>query len=353
MVQASRPLVAVLLGGPSSEHDVSLATGGLVLARLDRTRFDAAPLFVGKDATWFFGALPHPPAASWRDALAGATPWRPGGGAMPWRPDVCFIGLHGAYGEDGQVQGILEGMGIRYTGSGPAASALAMNKQAARERFRAAGLPTAAGYEVTPAAATPGVDRHLEALVRGAVQAVPGPWVVKPRDGGSSVGVEMVESEGQLVAAVRRGLRDGSVLVEQRITGRELTCGVLEEAGTGAPRALPVTEIRPKSGAFFDYRAKYTPGQSDELTPAPIDPTARDEVQRLALAAHAALGCAAYSRTDFILRPDGRPVLLETNTLPGLTATSLLPQEATAAGIDYGALLTRLLELALERNGPR
>lgn len=338
----SKPLVAVLLGGPSSEHDVSLATGSLVLERLDRGRFDAAPVYVDKQCFWHFPKLPHPPAQSWRDALAASTPWRADGSPMPWKPDVVFIGLHGAYGEDGQVQEILESAGLRYTGSGPSASRLAMNKRAAKEIFARQGLPVAKDVEILPG------EEPKKAAARVAA-AFAGPWFLKPRDGGSSVGVAPVDALPALEAAIAKGLPDGALLVEPRIEGRELTCGVLDDRATHKPRALPVTEIHPKTAAFFDYRAKYTAGQSEEITPAPIEEQARKEVQRIALAAHEALGCRAYSRSDFILKSDGSPILLETNTLPGLTATSLVPQEAAVIGIDYPSLLSLLIDLALDR----
>jgi D-alanine-D-alanine ligase len=340
-VSSTKPLVAVLLGGPSTEHDVSLSTGSLVLERLDRSRFDAAPVYIDKDRAWHFPKLPHPAALSWRDALPGAALWRTDGTPMPWRPDVCFLGLHGIYGEDGQVQAILERAGVRYTGSGPDASRLAMNKRASKDVFRQRQLPVAREIEVLPGE-VPAVAAER------AAREIPGPWVVKPRDGGSSVGVVMVDSRDRLQPALESGLAGGdALLVEARIAGRELTCGVLDELATKRPRVLPVTEIRPKTNAFFDYRAKYTAGQSEEITPAPISEVAAKEVQRIAMAAHEVLGCRAYSRSDFILQPNDNPLILETNTLPGLTATSLLPQEAAAIGIDYPSLLTLLIELAL------
>lgn len=336
-----KPLVAVLLGGPSTEHDVSLSTGSLVLERLDRTRFEAAPVYIDKKRVWHFPKLPHPPGLSWRDALAGSTAWHADGTLMPWRPEVCFIGLHGTYGEDGQVQELLERAGVHYTGSGPAASCLAMNKRASKDVYRKHQLPVAKEIEVFPG------DVPAAAAAR-AGRELPGPWVVKPRDGGSSVGVVMVDTREELQPALESALAGGDVLlVETRIPGRELTCGVLDDLATRRPRVLPVTEIRPKAGVFFDYKAKYTAGQSEEITPAPIPEAAAKEVQRIALAAHQALGCRAYSRSDFILMADGQPMILETNTLPGLTATSLLPQEAAAIGIEYQALLTLLIDLAL------
>lgn len=269
--------------------------------------------------------------------------WRPDDGtAPPWRPEVCFIGLHGTYGEDGQVQTLLDHLGIPFTGSGAEASRLAMNKLLAKGIYRARGLPVAREVELT---ASEGPD----AAATRVVQALQGPWVVKPRDGGSSVGVVVIQERSQLVPTLAVALAgDEPLLVEEFVRGTELTCGVLEERSTHRPLPLPVTEIVPRSGGgFFDYQAKYTRGGSEEITPARITEAARDRVQALALLAHEALGCSAYSRSDFILRSNGSPVILETNTLPGLTATSLLPQAAAAIGLDYPALLTRILDLAI------
>ena len=336
-----RPRVAVFLGGPSSEHEISLRTGALVLDRLDRSRFDPAPVFVDREQIWHFARLPFS-GSDFRVAVEGGVIYRPGaGGDLPWRPEIAFLGLHGIYGEDGQIQRQLEALGIPYTGSGPAASALAMNKVAAKEVFHRAGLPLAADFALGAG------ERATTAAQRIAAKSS-GPWVVKPRDGGSSVGVQIVATELALVAALEAGLRDGPVLVEVFVGGRELTCGVLEDPQTTTAAALPPTEIVPRGSGFFDFNAKYTPGASEEITPARLSTVETQRIQSLALSAHHALGCRGYSRSDFILSPHQGLVLLETNTLPGLTETSLLPQEAAALGISYPALLTWLLTSALQ-----
>ncbi len=342
------PLVAVMLGGPSDEHDVSLASGERVLSELDRHRYDAAPIFVDREARWHFGRRPWPDdAGGWRAQVDAGKTWDPGTSVAPsWRPDVVFIALHGAYGEDGQVQTVLERAGLRYTGSGPEASRVGLNKVSAKEVFARAGLPLAAGFEVlvreTPAQASHRI-----------IAASSGPFVVKPRDGGSSVGVRMAKTQVELERAIEQGQPEGTpLLIEERIAGIELTAGVLEDIDQRTPRALPLTEIVPPAEGFFDYAAKYTAGISLEVTPARIGAAEAERTQAIALAAHRSLGCYGYSRSDFILSPTRGPVLIELNTLPGMTATSLMPQGAAAVGISYRELVTRIVELGLKRAMP-
>jgi D-alanine-D-alanine ligase len=338
----SRPLVAVMLGGPSNEHEVSLASGRRVLEEIDQDRFESVPIFVDREARWHFAVRPFKPiGADWPARLAGDRPYIPGVTRdMPWRPDVVFIALHGAYGEDGQLQVQLTDLGVRFTGSGPEASRLAINKVLSRERFSRVGFPIARGWEILTAESS-------EVAARRILAEFPGPFVVKPRDGGSSVGVRMAAGADDLASAIAAVLRHGEpILVEERVDGIELTCGVLEELTDRTPRALPVTEIVPPQDGFFDYVAKYTAGKSQEITPARIDAAAAARAQEIAIGAHTCLGCSAYSRSDFMLSRDGRLVLLELNTLPGLTATSLLPQEAAAAGLSYRDLITHIIELA-------
>lgn len=313
--------VAVLMGGPSSEHDVSLKSGAQIATSL-RARWPLVEVVIGRDGRWSLdgeacslgGAL---------DRLAESS-------------DVVFPALHGPFGEDGTVQALLDTLMLPYVGSGVAASALAMDKARAKRIYQAAGLPTPAFAHLCP-----GEDGEARSAVEACF-----PCVVKPSASGSSFGVSFPKDVEEATSAIVEHLRFGrEVVVERVVQGRELTCGILDfEVG---PRALPVTEIIPSDGyAFFDYEAKYTPGATNEVTPAQIPDPLRDEIQFLALRAHRALGCRDLSRTDVML-DEGRPSLLETNTLPGFTQTSLLPQAAAAHGMSFDELVDHLLGRAL------
>ncbi len=298
--------VAVLHGGISAEREVSLTSGRQVMAALAAAGFAVVPVEVGPD----LGAV-----------IAALTP----------APDVVFNALHGRFGEDGAIQGVLEWLGIPYTHSGVLASALAMDKEAARRVFAAAGLPIAPGRVVTRAELA-------------ASDPLPPPYVVKPLGEGSSVGVAIVAAGDNRRAEIAANWRFGDrALVEAFIPGREVTVGVLGE------RALTVTEIVPAAG-FYDYQAKYTTGGSRHVLPARIAPAAFEEARALALAAHRALGCRGASRADFryddTAGEPGRLVLLEVNTQPGMTATSLLPEQAALAGMDFPALCAWMVEQA-------
>ncbi len=295
--------VGVLLGGPSSERAISLKSGKAVAAALRGRGVEV--IEIGEEEDIKSGVRKH------RLALA-------------------FIALHGRFGEDGQIQSFLEEEGIPYTGSGVAASRLAMDKNASRKKFRQAGL-TVPDFRLYHR----GEDRLPPPF--------PGPLVVKPAREGSSIGLTITRSLRDYEAACRTAERyDDLILVERYIPGRELTVGVLDE------QPLPVIEIVPKN-KFFDFEAKYTQGMTEFILPAPLPEEQYQEVQAAALRAHRALGCYAYSRTDIILGRDGRTYLLEVNTIPGFTATSLFPQAAARAGIDFGELCMRLLELAFQR----
>ena len=290
--------VAVLYGGISAEREVSLASGTQVIAALREAGFDVRPVEVGPD----LGAV-----------IAALTP----------APDVVFNALHGRFGEDGTIQGVLDWLGIPYTHSGVRASAMAMDKQAAKAVFVAAGLPVPAG-RVMPVAEL--ADADPIAL----------PYVVKPVNEGSSVGVEIMRQGGNRRAEVAANWRFGAdALVEEYIPGRELTVAVMGD------RALTVTDITPAEG-FYDYQAKYGEGGSAHALPAKVHPDVFTLAMDIALRAHRSLGCRGASRAD--LRYDdtagepGRLVLLEVNTQPGLTRTSLLPEQAAYLGISFPAL---------------
>lgn len=247
--------------------------------------------------------------------------------------DFAFIGLHGAPGEDGLIQAMLDKAGCPYQGAGPAGSFLALNKAAAKQIFRQSGLPTA-DWEFLPLPPPEDWSPRL-----------PYPLFVKSNTGGSSLRLGRAENRAQLDAALNAIFAAGDeALLETELPGRELTCAVLGE------EALPPLLIEPLAGTFFDYQSKYAKGGARELCPAPISQEAAQQAQELALAAHRALGLSGYSRTDFILDAKDRLTLLEVNTLPGMTATSLVPQEAAAAGISFVQLLERLMQLGLNRS---
>lgn len=241
--------------------------------------------------------------------------------------DFAFISLHGAPGEDGLVQALLERVGIPYQGSNPAGSFLALNKACAKQIFRFNGLPTPDWELVVKP-----VDNWKPSF--------PFPLFIKSNTGGSSLRLSRVENVDQLTSAMTEIFSAGEeVLIESEVKGTEITCGVLGDT------PLPPVLIEPIAGVFFDYDSKYKKGAAKETCPAPIDQKLTEEIQKMALAAHKALGLANYSRTDFILQENGDLTILEVNTLPGMTDTSLVPQEAASVGISFPQLLERLIEL--------
>ena len=244
--------------------------------------------------------------------------------------DVVFLGLHGACGEDGRIQAALDLMGVKYTGSGYLGSALAMDKDLTKRLIAGTGVKTPEWQTVDYA------EGDISEIVKNAKL----PCVVKPVDSGSSIGVAIPETAAELEAALIENLKYGRVLIEQYVRGREIDVGVLGD------RALPSIEIIPKHG-FYDYKNKYQAGATVEICPTPIDPAIEKRLGEAALKVHRALGLSAYSRSDFIV--DGEEVyFLEINTLPGMTPTSLMPQEAAAVGVDYESLCKKVIEMALE-----
>jgi D-alanine-D-alanine ligase len=295
--------IAVLMGGPSAEREVSLKSGTAVANALATTGAKIVPIDIPE--TTF---------------------------SIPTDVDATFVALHGTFGEDGTLQRMLEDGGIAYTGSGPEASARAFDKIAAKMEFHATGIPTPK-HEV--------FDRAHPDLSRLALLGFP--LVVKPSRQGSSVGVSIVQHKTDLEEACQIAWRyDDRLLVEQFIAGRELTVGIF------GGHALPVIEIHPKHD-FFTYEAKYTKGQTEYLVPAPLDKNIEAEVKMLALRAHDCLGCRDLARVDLILTENGELFVLEVNTIPGFTETSLVPQAARAAGIEFPDLCARLVQMALAR----
>lgn len=323
--------VAVLMGGRSGEHDISLLSGAAVLGALDPAVYTAMPVRLERDGTWSFD---------------GATRLSPAQGLAELerrRPDVVFPALHGPMDEDGTVQAALLLLGIPFVGSGVAASSAAMDKPLSKRVFRGVGIPIA--RDVT-------VDRDEWRRDPGGVCArvveqVGLPVFVKPARLGSSVGVHRVTAPDTLAAALDDCVsRHGAAIAEALLVGRELTAPILEDPGTGEPVALPLIEIRPVGHEWFDYESKYTDGHNEEICPAPLDDATTTAVQAIGLLAHRALGCRGMSRTDVILTAEG-PVVLETNTIPGLTRESLIPKAAAAAGLTFPGFIDRLIRCAL------
>jgi D-alanine-D-alanine ligase len=295
--------LTVLLGGPSAEREVSLVSGAGVAKALRSLGHNVTEVDP-KDGTF----------------------------TLPDETDVVFLALHGTYGEDGTVQQQLEQLGVPYTGCDSAASRVAFDKVLTKERCIAAGVPTAK-YFVVNSESAPWPEGWQPALV------------VKPVRQGSSVGLQMVERVSDWNAALRDALRyDSQLLVEEKILGRETTVGIL------ADQTLPVVEVRPRSGPY-DFQNKYTSGRTEYFCPAPFDAAVTSRIQSAALGAFRAIGGRDYARVDVMVRPEGEPVVLEVNTLPGMTPLSSLPRAAAAAGIPYDQLCQRLIDLALKRTG--
>lgn len=330
--------VAVVMGGTSGEREVSCVSGRGVLASLERS-VQAGRLGAARGVEI---------DAQGRWCVDGAT-WDGPRALVQLRDvDAFFIALHGGEGEDGTLQGLLACAGRRHTGSGVAASALCMDKLAVRGIGASIGLPVAPGVVIGAHEWAADPARALERAT--AVSTAADGWVVKPRRGGSSVDTSVLRDHAQLAGAISRALRGGDdALIEARIRGVEVSCGVLEEPERDAV-ALPAIEIRPKDGKFFDYEQKYAEGGADEqCPPRSVDAQAHARVREAARRLHIACGCSGYSRSDYIVRSDGTPVLLEINTLPGMTPRSLFPQEAAAVGIGYDELCLRILEVARSR----
>lgn len=313
MAEALNPTtckVAVLRGGKSGEREVSLASGEAVADALRNIGFQVTVL---------------DPAE--KEDLVDL---------VQNDYDVAFVALHGRGGEDGTMQGFLETIGLPYTGSGVYASALAMSKCNAKQCYRAAGLPTLPSVTLS---------KEEPYLIYDIVGELGDHCVIKASKEGSSIGLYIEEGAFAIKEAIEKAFEhDDQVLVEKFCKGRELTVGVI---GNENPTALPIIEIVPRN-EFYDYDAKYSPGGSEHICPAEIDEKIAAEIRSCAEQAHKAIGCRGVSRTDFLLDDNGDFWMLETNTLPGMTATSLLPDAASKIGLSYEDLCKKLIELALD-----
>ncbi|MFH1338328.1 MAG: D-alanine--D-alanine ligase [Candidatus Omnitrophota bacterium] len=305
--------IGVLMGGPSSEREISLKSGRAVCDSLKKQNLDTVAIDIETDDR------------QQNCKLIRTT-----------QIDVAFIALHGCFGEDGQIQALLEELEMPYTGSGPAASRLAMDKIASRKIFQKQGLPVP-NYVI--------FSIKDCGDLRGKVTPVlTQPFVVKPAAQGSSIGLSIAGAQEELEQAAKLAFKfDERIIVEEYIPGREITVGVLGDS------ALPVVEIIPQN-KFYDYEAKYTPGKSEYVVPASLPAQITAEAQRVALSAHRALGCFGFSRVDMRLSPGNIPFILEVNSIPGLTEASLLPKAAAASGISFDRLCLHILRLACERS---
>ena len=357
--------VGVLFGGRSAEHEVSLQSARNVIAAIDQKKFEIVPILITKEGRWLLGMLP--PGSASRPSLAGvpkegmeviptATPSVQGSllpaacreGAPPLKPlDVIFPVLHGTFGEDGAVQGLLELAGIPYVGAGVLGSAAGMDKDVMKRLFHERGLP------IVPYVAVRRVDlqlnpRHVFAAVEKKFHY---PVFVKPANLGSSVGISKARNRKELEQALHAAADyDTKVLVEKAILGREIECSVL---GNEDPIASFPGEII-AGGEFYDYAAKYLEDTAQLIVPAPLRPMQMKRVQQLAVAAFQAVECSGMARVDFFLeKRTGRILLNEINTIPGFTKISMYPRMWEASGLPYGKLIDRLIELAIKRHRER
>lgn len=357
-MEKKRLRVGVLFGGRSGEHEVSLASARSVLGALDRSRYEVLSIGITPEGEWRLVSGPDE-LVEGKGTKTGVIPGLsgrplvsigPGGGTSHQTEqslDVAFPVLHGTYGEDGTVQGLLELLGVPYVGPGVMASAMGMDKAVMKTAFQHVGLPVVPyrvlmvmAWRDDAAAVTSAVEQHLRY-----------PMFVKPSNLGSSVGISKATDRAGLRRAIDEAFRyDRKILVEQGLDCREIECGIL---GNDQPEASALAEIVPKRD-WYDYRAKYEPGMSEVLIPAALPPWLTQQIQAQAIQAYQAIDCSGMARIDFFLdRASAQPYVNEINTIPGFTATSVYPKLWEASGLSYPALLDRLIQLALERHAQR
>lgn len=351
-----RVRVAVVYGGQSSEHAISCVSAGGILRALDPSRFDVVAIGITRDGRWVTQAADPSTLAIAQRRLPEVT--TPGDEVLPVRHvastavrtlsdiDVVFPVLHGPFGEDGTIQGLLELAGVPYVGSGVLASALAMDKAMLRCVLRDAGLPVVQDVVITDAA-----WRHSRTTVLQQVAALGLPVFVKPARAGSSIGITRVTAAADLVDAIEVARQhDPRVVVEQGLTGiREIEVAVIQDA-EGRAIASCAGEVRVRSGHdFYDFEAKYLDDAADLVAPADLDVATSDAVRALAVRAFDVVGCEGLARVDFFLTPEGGIVLNEINTMPGFTPISMFPRMWAASGMDYSALVAHLIDDAVRR----
>jgi len=341
MNKGEKVRIGVAFGGPSSEHKISIATAINVFSSLNRDEFEVWPIYITKQCKFIIPFVPISNPEQLRDfekdlpnsIRSEALPPAQAGEILTQKFDVVFNAMHGPFGEDGTFQAFLKTLGIPCTGSNYSSSALAMDKMRSRMVMKAHHIPV-----------------PETVYLRSGENNVPFmPTVIKPNAQGSSVGVTVVKEQGQLKEALKEAFKfDDIVLAEEFLDGKEITCGVLDMPDAMSI-ALPVTLILPKIADFFDIKAKYEIDGSEEITPAPISDNATKLAKDLAVKTHKTLGCNGVTRTDMILMGDDSIKVLEINTLPGMTDTSLVPQAANTIGISFQELLSLIVKEALNR----
>ncbi len=305
------------MGGPSSEREISIKSGKAVCKALEAKQIDYVPVEL----------MPGPNTNGYKESVAAKL--------ALLKIDVAFLALHGEFGEDGTVQELLEGMSMPYTGSSSGASKVAMNKITAKEVLKSNNVPIA-GHEIL---ARGSFNKDLD--IKAYFKLLGPSLVIKPSNGGSSIGLNIADNEKDLRAAIEDAFRyDDKLIIEEYISGREITVGMIED------RALPIVEIVPKR-KFFDFTAKYEKGLTEYIVPAEIDEQTYKMCQEVGLRTHKVLSARSFSRVDIILNKKIGPVVLELNMIPGLTETSLLPKAAKAAGIEFEELCLKILNSAL------
>lgn len=339
--------LAVVFGGQSGEHEVSLRSANQVISALNKDRYEIIPIAITKSGHWLIGEkgwnyLENNLERANQEGGVGSDNSIESNSKFPERfptIDLVLPIMHGSFGEDGKLQGTLDMFGLPYVFSGTLASALAMNKRKTKIIAKAAGLKIAKDIVII---------RDKKYNAEKIIAKLNFPIVIKPTELGSSVGTSLATSKEELVLGIEEALKYGNeVLLEQFVKGRELTVAVM---GDNSPKALPVIEIIPKISGWFDYRAKYEVGGSREICPAEIPDDISQKVQHYAVKIFKAVGCLDLARADFIWSEnDGKLYFLEINTIPGMTATSLAPQAAASAGMEFSVFLDKLIEWALKR----
>lgn len=344
MAKNTQIQIIVLMGGMSQEHEISIISGREVVINLDSKKYNILPVVISKDGkTWWLtdkeSLLKIKPKdivetkGSSRDiVLASKSEYKSGSQNINSSKSIVFIAMHGNYGEDGKIQGMLDLMGLNYTGSSVLASAIGMDKEMFRKVLVSENIKIPNYFVLTK---NDKVSRPTKL-----------PVFVKPVSGGSSIGSNIASNFREYKKAINDAFKyDDRVLVDEYIKGREVTCGIL---GNRNPIPLPVIEIKPLKGKFFNYTSKYTESGAEEIVPARISKALTSKIQNIALKVYKLIGIEGFGRVDFLINNKGIPVVLEVNTIPGLTPMSLLPKAAAAYGLSYGQLLDKLITYATE-----